>query len=103
MKTTETTEIEGTAQQIDAGEHDHFERLRREKAEFEEEAQEWAKEEGTEYAKNAPFVDLKETVDTGRMPEDCDHIRDGIRETGYDENQVIRGFKEGVRDVFESI
>ena len=102
MSQTEVQTEKGTTQ-LSAVEQENLERLRREKAEFETEAYEWGKEEGKEYSKSASYVGLKETVDTGRMPEDCDHIRDGIRETGYDENQVIRGFKEGVRDVFESI
>ena len=102
MSQTEVQTEKGTTQ-LSAVEHENIERLRQEKKEFEKEAYEWGKEEAKEYSKNAPYVDLKETVDTGRMPEDCDHIRDGIREYGYDETSVIRGFMEGVREVYESI
>ena len=102
MSQTEVQTEKGTTQ-LSAVEQENLERLRGEKAEFEEEAKKWGKEEAKKYIKNAPYIDLKETVDTGRMTEDCDHIRDGIRESGYDETQVIRGFMEGVREVYEGI
>ena len=106
MSQTEVQMNEGTVPQFDAVEQlndEPIERLRREKTEYEEEAFEWGKEEAREYVKDAPYGDIKEIVDTAKMPEDWDHIRDGLRENSYDETQVIRGFMEEIREVYESI
>ena len=102
MSQTEVQTEERTAQPS-AVEQENLERLRREKAEFETEAYEWGKEEAKDYSQYAPYVDLKEIVDAGTIPEDWDRIRDTIRENGYDEAQVIRGFLGEIKKVFESI
>ena len=103
MSKERTENINGIAPQSNAVEHEILERLRREKEEFDSEAYEWGKEQAREYIPDASYLELKEIVERSGMPENWDDIRDGARDMGYDEGEVIKGFQKEIKDCYDRI
>ena len=93
----------GTAPQNDAVEDEILERLRREKAGFDEEAFEWGQEQAQEYLLDVSFLELMEVVEKSGIPKNWDDIREGAQDMGYDESEVVRGFDETVKNYYDRI